>query len=100
MGQYIVYRPTDYIWVGPCKDFVQAFSTWLHVPDRDNWFIGRAEEHQLAIKGRGRWLKASDARPPRTERAPYRGPLSEKDIAERERRAKRERDRRARRKRS
>ena len=96
-SKYIVYRPDAFLWVGLCDSFMHAFSTWSHLPDPDSWFIGRAVEYQLIVKGRGKWVKFDNARPWRKGISmPYRGPLTEDDIQLRRMRAINERKRRIR----
>lgn len=59
-GKWIVYNPESYLWIGECESFVHAFYVRNRRPDPQNWLIGRSTEHQLAIKGVGRWLKLQE----------------------------------------
>ena len=95
--QHILVKPEAKLWVGPCESFIHAFITMRQLPSPEKWFIAKAGEYRriTAIKSK-LWFHLQKPAPMRTNSAhtQYRGPLSVKDVANREKNRLREARRR------
>ena len=95
--QYIIVKPEAKLWVGPCDNFIHAFTAGRALPDPEKWLIVKASAfRRIAGNESALWFHLQKPKPMRgnTAHTQYRGPLSAKDVTNREKNRLREAHRR------